>query len=333
MNDTQHNKLAAFIGEGSQNPTPELCEHLGSKAAQLAIDANLELSDAVVKVASDVSGLNNNHINNICWEANNEYFRKLAVAKKEAGESLEFNYSLADPPDVAKRLNSAALPKISFVADRDYLAPPKKEKVAEDTLLQKFFGKPRPRAQKQLEAVARAKGKNVKDLKGSDFDTFPKKYASHNAVQILGEQREILVRASTQMREKASSAQTGVEMAEAHLYKMFKQAALSGTPLGHIVDLLNHHHDGESAVVAEISKLAHKLAKEDSLFFRKFQKTAGVDPAGKADLDHPLYHAYSNLRSTRRESAYMSKAASIATAEAEFARREEGKLVAKHMQR
>lgn len=372
MNDIQSIKLASFIDEGGEKPTPELCEHLGSKAAQLAIDANIVLSDAVVKVASDQSGLNNNHINNICWEANNEYFRKVAVAKKEAGEDLTFDYQLADPPDVAKRLNAAANPKVSFVTDPDFLTPPSAEKVAEDGMLQKFFGKPGPEAQKQLEAIAKKRGKGVGDLKGSDFPTLPDrecvrggpgprgsglqdtegphgsgagrgvktssadyfvpgKYAQDNALRQLGELREVLVRASQQTREKAASIETHVILSEARLYKLFKQAAISGTPLGYIVDLFNQHHDGDNAVVAEVSKLSHKLAGEEPFFFRRFQKTASIDPVGKADTEHPLYHAYSSLRSSRRESAYMTKAAEISTAEATLALREEGKLVAKHM--
>jgi hypothetical protein len=308
MSGKQRSKLAAFIEEGSEKPSPELCEHLGSKAAQLAIDANINLSDAVVKVASDQSGLNNNHINNICWEANNEYFRKVAAAKKEAGgEDLAFNYALADPPDVAKRLNAAANPKVSFVTDPDFLAPPPEETIDEDALLRNFFGSLPP--------------------------DHSKKYAQHNALKQLGEVREVLVRASDQTREKAASLETGVSLAEARLYKLFKQAAVAGTPLGHIVDLLSYHHDGDNAVAAEVSKLAHKLSKEEPLFFRQFQKTANVEPEGKADTEHPLYHAYSALRSSRLESAYMSKAAQISTAEAQFAMREEAKLVGKHIRR
>ena len=80
--------MTSFLSSGTNKATPETTDFLGNRAAQMAIDASISLSDAVVKVASGHPGLNNTHIQNICWVANNEYFRKVAKSREQAGENL-----------------------------------------------------------------------------------------------------------------------------------------------------------------------------------------------------------------------------------------------------
>lgn len=119
------NNFVAVMSEKTGSVSPEQTDFLGAKAAQMAIDANIPLPDAVVKVALAQGGLNNTHIGNICWMANNEYFRKVAAKRQEAGENMVFDFPLADPSEVTKRVNSSAQPKVAFVREHDYkVAPP-----------------------------------------------------------------------------------------------------------------------------------------------------------------------------------------------------------------
>lgn len=268
--------------------TPELCDELGEKAAQLAVDARMDLSDAVVKVASEQPGLKNTHINNICWYANNEYFRKLAAARKEAGEDLTFQFKLAEPPDVVKRLNSMSQPKLSFVQDRDYTESPPHYAGAYNPQIDPF-------TVKEARVVGRL-----------------------NPLEDLAHLRESVTRVAEDSTMKAASAHVTMREMEDRLYRQFKQAAVAGTPLGHVVDLLASHPDGESAVASELRKLASKLAKEEPLLYKRFAKTAGIAPKGQPDPTHPLMSAYADMRASRKDHMKLAKLAQVATNDARY---------------
>ncbi len=143
-------KFAEEIQRG-QSPTPEMCDSLGYRASQMAIDAKIDLTDAVVKVAGEHPNLNNRHLTTICHVANNEYFRKIASARKQAGQNLVFEYPLADPSEVCKQINAEASPKTAHVRfDRRGRI---KEAAEELAHLHEHTGRVAELAQRQAEAT------------------------------------------------------------------------------------------------------------------------------------------------------------------------------------
>lgn len=436
-----------MVMEGSSRPTAEKCELLGNKAAQLSIDANIPLSDAVVKVANSQCGLNNTHLNNICWAANNEYFRKIAQARKMAGEeNLVFEFDLADPPDVIKRVNAAAQPKVAFIRETDYQTPPEdfrvkeaeqgvtpelgsfvvpgmfgaigagtgaalgsrwgtpgavvgglaggaggallgrgmarnyaKNKAVNDALIKAYakrtgksmdqltgadvaealgegsagksiakgvdfiYGPPKqasmmdmpPAARRQFEELAKKRGKEVKDLRGEDFREgwghFGEKYKKaeaepysyENPIMELGALREELRQVQYEAMQKSASIENHLDVLEERFYQHIKQAGLSGTPLGHIVDLLSNHPDGPDAASLELQKVASRMAKEEPIFFGQFAKTAEARSKGLPDLEHPIYDTYGTIRDLRRDHYVLKLAEKQAEADAAHAEKAE----------
>ena len=286
-------KLGSELLVDDKRVSPELCDYLGNKAAQMAIDANISLTNAIVKVANNNPGLSNTHITNICHFANNEYFRKVASARKEAGENLVFEYPLADPPEVVKQLNSAAHPKISFVQDVDFQEPPPDFHLTVNTL--------------NLPKTQQVKKASVEP------------YSKENPLQELGDLRETLERVYTDAGAKLSSIQNHIDVVEEKLYRMFKQAMLSGIAASHVADLWEQHPDSYKGVEQELSKCAARLAKEEPMLYQEVQKTAHVLPRGIPDLTHPLFDTYDTLRTLRKEAKILSRTEKLASYDLEYA--------------
>lgn len=267
-------KLGSMLLSNDSTTSPELCDFLGNKAAQMAVDANIPLSDAVVKVAHNHPGLNNTHLTNICQFANNEYFRKVAEARKEAGENLVFEYPLADPPEVVKQINTSAQPKLSYLRETDYDTPP---------------------ADHVTEKVAAA------DPAAWIIQHHGEVYSKENPIAELGRLREDIGRVQKEAQTKLSSLYTHCEIVEEKLYKLFKQAMLSRIPVGHVAHLWQQHSDSYRGVEEELGKVANRLVAEEPLLFVERCKTAGQMPEGTPDTSHSLFDTYNSLRTLRGE--------------------------------
>jgi len=297
--------LGAFVSTGKSCIAPQDCDFLGTKAAQMAIDANISLTDAVVKTASSKPGLNNTHIQNICWVANNEYFRKVARAREDAGEDLTFQFALADPPEVVKMIGALAEPKVAHIDHPDYSMTPA-----------------------QLLGKESSGGSLGADLGGG---TPPSEKRS--AIDEVGELRETTQRAAQQALDKLSMHEEHISRLETLLYEQVKEAALSNVPLGHITHLLCQHKEGYSGASQELSKVAHQMAYESPILCHAFSKTAEAVPKGRADLSHPIYETYNDLRILRKQAGQLSNLYKVAQSEASYALQAEQELVHQAIQR
>lgn len=325
-------KLSSFVmcGSPSGGTMPERCEHLGNRAAQMAIDANISVSDAVEKVASGHADLNNRHINNIIWVANNEYFRKVAQARKEAGKHLVFEFDLADPPDVTKRLNSSAMPKVSHVENNHYLHAP--EKIAQlQQSVEKTAGlvntkKMGDAFKKKVMSLKGAKnmkesagsGCGSKGYKYSHADASRSKMAQRHAIDDLGALREESVRVANMAISKHAELEGLAAETQARFFKLYKQAALHRIDMAAITDLLAHHPAGEEVLVNNLDKVARRLAGEEPVLFERFMKTAEARVKGDPDFSHPLYVSYDDMVLASEKLAEMEVAKNIAIAEANY---------------
>ncbi|MCA8938780.1 MAG: hypothetical protein KDB07_03165, partial [Planctomycetes bacterium] len=271
-------KLSSYIMSASPcgESMSERCEHLGHKAAQLAIDANIPLTDAVVKVATAYPDLNNRHINNIVWVANNEYFRKVASARKEAGENLVFDFELADPPDITKQLNDSAAPKVAHIVRSDYGSSP-------STVMK--TGHEKNSTAVPVDAVRRRirdhqelmEGKEAHVDRGyryahSDDDEKTAAMRRRHALDDLGALRDESVRVANMAVSKHAELEGLAMETKERFYAFFKQAALSRITAAEMTDLLAQHPAGEEVLLRELGKVAQRMAHEEPMLYSGFQK-------------------------------------------------------------
>jgi hypothetical protein len=271
----------------SPKVTPEKTEFLGVKAAQLALDANIPLPDAVVKTASNVPGMNNTHIKNLCWAANNEYHRKVASSRKEAGEDLVFDYPLSDPNDVILKLNRLEMPKEAHVcvSSFDYSTQP------EDYQTRKSC------SQWHFEKES-----------GTEE---PEPFSYENPAAELGIKRQASERVYTEALNKVASYERYATDLRNDVYSQFKQAALSGSAPIEIVDLLKHASSEEEALTT-FRHLAEKFAEESPLDYERFSKTAPQESLGRPNRQHPLYKSASALQDILEDKGMLSHVLDVA---------------------
>lgn len=290
-------KFAEEIQRG-QSPTPEMCDSLGYRASQMAIDAKIDLTDAVVKVAGEHPNLNNRHLTTICHVANNEYFRKIASARKQAGQNLVFEYPLADPSEVCKQINAEASPKTAHVRfDRDYMEPHRR---ASDLLADwnpfadPQFGKSASRVQSNKDRRGRIK----------------------EAAEELAHLHEHTGRVAELAQRQAEATDAHASSAQATFNKLYKQAALSGITQAEILDLLSYHPvASEDMLVSCVEKAASYLAGQEPRVFKKHAHTIDVRVRGMADTTHPLYVAFDECVQTKLAQAKMHKVSKYAQVE------------------
>lgn len=283
----------------STNIYPETCDMLGHRAVELAHTANIPLTDAIVKVAASVQGLNNQHINNICYVANNEYFRKVAAARKQAGLNLVFEYPLAEPSEVSKQINQEAAPKVSHVLhDPEYMAPPQQsvEKRAYAADYNPFDPQGRGPSKAELESQRQ---RQVKEAM-ADLDELYE--TTERAVDLADRQLEYA-------RVKAGEAKRT-------FIDLFKQAAVSGISQAAILDLISRHPEAdENFVEHAFTKAAMFLAHNEPYLFRSHSKTLDEKVAGVADFDHPLYAAFDEWYHTKEAKRKLEKVLKVAQAD------------------
>lgn len=271
MNKTASEYFEDALSENAK-VTPEDTDRMGYKASQLAIDAQIPLTEAVIKVAGEHKSLNNTHLGNICWVANNEYFRKVAAARKAAGQHLVFEFPLADPEEVTKHFNASAKPKVASVTrDRDYLEPHRTTK--SDLTNWNPFALTEKQASRNREASRKTAVKYA-------FDE----------IAHLREYTDRSLQIAQAQLDKAVSAKTA---AVQEFNRLYKQAALNKISMNEVVDLLCHHPTAtQNAITHLVKNAAVELAAHDPFVFKEHNKLSNVRVSGMADTTHPLYVAF-----------------------------------------
>lgn len=289
-------KLSAPVGVEASRPGMMMCEQLGERAAEMSLHGQISPEDAVVKLASDRPLLNENHIQNICWVANNAMFRKIADARKQAGQHLVFQYPLIQPDRVLARLNKLSQPMIIEEGDADYAAPP---------LLPVD---PEMEAQKLSAAFP------------SSYSHADIEMHRRHAVEDLFHLRECTRRLANEATEKRAAAEAEQARLEGVVARMIKTAVLEGVPVSAIVDLWSHHPSGGAGVVATMQKVAYAWA-DDPTTLVAMRGSARQPVRGTADLTHPLYEAYSDLHAVVKVAHILRETEAHAWSEVEEAER------------
>ncbi len=273
---------------------PSEYDTLGRDAAKLAVEASMLLGDAVVEVLKDHDHFNATQIGNVCWVANNECFRKIAEQFQAAqSPHLVFEYALADPTDVIKRLDKTKEPPMKIEGHRDFkLAPsevlggPDLEAKADDVLKMAF---------------------NVTSF-DSARDDVPMQDPLRN-LRVMRESLEIIKESSA---SKLSALQHDHDETIKALTRQVKVAVLQGTPMSDILTLWSSATSYDDAMRL-FRKVASVLVQDPETAL--YMKTAAVtvsDSYGLPNLEHPLAVKVANLVALEREIMVQSRARKIA---------------------
>lgn len=89
-----------------RSPQPELLEALGKKAAALYLQNETSLNESIVKLASEYSNLNNEHVKRIAEFANNTVFQGL----HSRNEDKNVHFPIANPSTIIQDLRDGGSP-------------------------------------------------------------------------------------------------------------------------------------------------------------------------------------------------------------------------------
>lgn len=134
-----------FIRELTRSPShaslsAQDLEDLAKKASAMYLGQDTPLNDAVVKVASAHPGISQEQVKRVVEMANTSTFQRLF--EKQAGDrNIEF--TIADPSEVLRRMNTGASAPVLKVASADYASRPPRHQAADleaDFALAQMFG-------------------------------------------------------------------------------------------------------------------------------------------------------------------------------------------------
>lgn len=104
----------------SSGVAPERLEMMGKQAASMYLREGISLNDAIVKLASESSDLENEHIKRVVEFANTEVFKE----KFENSDDKNVHFPIADPAVVIRDLKDGGSPAYSGRSMDDYETPP-----------------------------------------------------------------------------------------------------------------------------------------------------------------------------------------------------------------
>lgn len=294
---------------------PSEYDELGRDAAKLAVEASMLLGDAVFEVLKDKTHYNAIQIGNVCWVANNECFRKIAEQFQAAGSPhLLFEYALADPTDVIKRLDKTKEPPMKRDDHPEYSLTPREVLGGPDT-------------QGQADDVL----KKAFKVASADLQE-PPQYIQDptKPLRVMSEQLEQIAQSSAL---KLSSLQHDYEDTFAYLVKSVKQAALRSEPMEDVVRLWSMVDTPERAQEV-FAKVAQVLCKdyETARYLESSSKLAS-QAVGLPNLEHPLAEKFAHYLALEDEIKLQSRVRKIAMRDFEIVSSKQRELASKLMKR
>ena len=263
----------------------EELEVLGKKAGALYLSGDCSsLTDAVVETVKH-AGLSPEQVRRVVEFANvGTYIDQFKTAS--AGHKyVEFHGGPADPSEVLKDLNDGGGGTVFDRGSADYGQPPpmlqKAAHVSQDSgEREKAASAPMPDPfEAAFEQMWQAEDKPL---------PFANPYADSEDL------REKLAGARDHLTSDLSFLETEFMAVSEDLYQQVKQAALEGTPLGHVIQAWGEATPGEGYVKAAFSEIGPRLAREGVMSLDEIggslSKTAGA--RAMANHDHPLIKCF-----------------------------------------
>lgn len=256
------------MAEGSHREVqPERLQMLGKRASAMFVEQGIPLTDAVVRVLSEESGLNRNHVQRVTEFANNYAFEGLFNKEASDHRVIDFGeHGPADTAEVLKELNSVGREQIKMAA-------------RQPTISRRFVpGQDSARDSYALTKTAAA----------------VPAYSYVDPYRELGELRENVNRAKEEMLEKIGQAGLEYEAACRSLYSLTKQAVLGGySPADVTVAFLQTAVD-RSLVKLALREIANRMDL-DQIPAVPMTKQASVR---QVNPKHPLMAAFSVFTKT-----------------------------------
>jgi hypothetical protein len=280
----------------AQPVSGEELEVMGKKAASRYLCGGCRtLNDAVVETVKQ-AGLSPEQVKRVIEFANTnayiERFNKLGSDHKY----VEFDGGPADPSVILKDLNDGGGGTVFDRGMADYNQMPL-EKSSSVLLAQN-------RERLGLEKVAA--GPSMADLNPAET-AFEQMWQSEDRplpyaepFQDIIEMREKLADSRDQLRSELNALEVDYLDVGERLYHLVKQAALEGTPIGHVIQAWGEVVPGPSFVKVAFGTIGPRLVEEQVLNYNELgasmTKTAGARAV--VDTSHPLVECFSRFCDT-----------------------------------
>jgi hypothetical protein len=138
MNDDMTFGLSSKQSYAALSPTD--LETMGKIAANLFLNGEMSLNDAVVKLAREQPSISTNQVRRVIEFANQEAFQRM-FEKNSSDKNIEF--PVADPGHILSSLNNSAKPGTNFMVPEEYESGPAKLASADveaDFVIARMFG-------------------------------------------------------------------------------------------------------------------------------------------------------------------------------------------------
>lgn len=257
--------------EGSHREVqPERLQMLGKRASALFVEQGIPLTDAVVRVLSEESGLNRNHVQRVTEFANNYAFEDLF--NKEASDHRVVDFGEDGPADTAevlKELNSVGREQIKMAAKQP--VPSRRFVPGEDSA-------------RETHALTKT---------ASATPSYP--YA--DPYRELGELRDSVKRAKEEMLVKVGEAGLEYDAACGRLYTLAKQAVMGGYSPADVATAFMQTAVDKSLVKLALKEIAQRMDHDHLPAVPAVEKRASAT-VRVANADHPLMKAFNDFVKT-----------------------------------
>ena len=249
---------------GHREVAPERLQMLGKRASALFVEKGIPLTDAVVNILSDESGLNRQHVQRVTEFANNYAFEDLF--SKEASDHRVIDFGEDGPAETAtvlKELNSMGKEQIKTAA-RQPMIPRRRFVPGQDSEVDR--------------------GGDITKMASAASEMYP--YV--DPYRELGDLRDDVQRAREEMLTKVADSGMESEAATAELYGLTKQAVMSGHSPAEIAVLFEQRAPHVSMVKLALKEIAQRM-DADHIPAVPLQKVATKRVAND---NHPLIRSF-----------------------------------------
>jgi hypothetical protein len=217
---------------GHQGVSPEKLKMLGKRASALYTEKNIPLTDAVVNVLSDESGLNRQHVQRVTEFANTFAFEDMF--QKQAGHKVvDFGEEgPADTSEVMKELGAQG--QQEHIKSASVVRPPKRRFVPGQDSARDFGS-----MTKTASAI--------------------QEYPQADPYSELGQLRDDVKKARDEMLTKVAESSLEYDAAANHLYQITKQAVLSGHSPAEIAVLFEQRSSDVNMVKLALREIASRM--------------------------------------------------------------------------
>lgn len=256
------NMILTMADSGHQGVPPEKLKLLGKRASAMFVERGIPLTDAVVNVLSEESGLNKQHVQRVTEFANTYAFEDM-FNKQAEHKVIDFGEEgPADGSAVMKELGSRGMQEHIKTASRK--EPPRRRYIPGQDSARESFG-----ALTKTASAAR-------------------EYPYADPYAELGSLREDVKRARDEMLTKVAQSGLEYEAASRQLYEMAKQAVLAGHNPAEIAVIFSDRAPDVSIVKLALKEIASRM-DYDTIPAVPMTKTARLRVPNE---NHPLLRAF-----------------------------------------